>query len=114
MLSKCQMLVIKYKVLSYSYLNLYLKMCTLKETIETFSHSRGYTEVAAGPTLGNGLSGTPPKPITASLTHTYTHKLTGAGQPVPSFLPSFLSWLASAGGLEGVSQEGLSGSLSHL
>lgn len=54
----------------------------------------------AGPTPGNGLSGTPQKPITVSLslTHIHTHKFTEIGQPVSSFLPS------SAGGLEGVSQ----------
>lgn len=54
----------------------------------------------AGPTPGNGLSGTPQKPITVSLslTHIHTYKFTEIGQPVSSFLPS------SAGGLEGVSQ----------
>lgn len=40
----------------------------------------------------------------------HTHTLMGLAN---QFLPSFLSWLASAG-LERVSQEGLSWSLSHL
>lgn len=67
-------------------------MCTLKETAEISSYySRGHTEVAAGLTPGNGLSGTPQKPVTVSF-HTHTHKLIETGQPVPSFLPSSHGW----------------------
>ena len=105
-LSKSQLLVIQYKALSYLYLSLNLKMFTLKETTEISSHSRGHTEVVAGPILGNGLFQDSTK-TNHSHTHSHTHTLVEGGPPVPSFLPLMAGPRRRTG-------SSLPGSLSHL
>lgn len=99
MLSKSQLLVIQYKALSYPYLSLNLKMFTLKQTIEIPSHPRGHTEVVGGPTQGNGRFRDSTK-SNHSLSLTHTQSLLLSLRLANQFLPSFLSWLASAEGLE--------------